>query len=263
MIKVGGSLITDRRQYRTARHRAIDHFARVIVAWRARRRSDVLIILGGGAFGHNVVHRHGLDSGGAHRCSGEVFELTAALYELKVLFARAMQRHGGAAIPLQESGLFASQNGTPELINPGPIEACLAGGYVPLLTGGLMVAPGGGFHAIGSDRMALPIADAFALRRVAVITDRPGVMRGDRVIRRVTAARFDRVLAEISAPTKLDVTGGMRAKFAAAVELARRGVETVIAGGPAIDPAWLDSLFTRRPPGTLVAAAPDQPASST
>src|SRR6185369_5165343 len=87
VLKVGGSLITDRRRYRVARLRAIDRVVRAIGAWRAHARPNVVIVLGGGSFGHNVVHRHGIDFGGAHRSPCEVFELSAALFELKMSFA--------------------------------------------------------------------------------------------------------------------------------------------------------------------------------
>ena len=253
VLKIGGSLITDRRRYRVARPRAIDRMARAIGGWRARAPGDVLIVLGGGSFGHNVVDRHGLDPGGAHRSPCEVFELTAALYELKASFAAAMRRHGVPAMPLQETGLFTSRDEALALANPKPIEACFAAGYVPLVTGGLMVGDRG-LLPVGSDGIALPLLGPFAVRRVVMLTDRPGIMRGDRVVRKVTPQRFDRIMSIIDAPKKLDVTGGMRGKFAAAVELARRGVETVIAGGAEITPAWLESVFSRRPPGTLVVA---------
>ncbi|XXX81456.1 hypothetical protein WMF30_22115 [Sorangium sp. So ce134] len=256
VLKVGGSLITDRRRYRVPRLQAIGRTVRAIRDWRARGGPCVVIVLGGGAFGHNVVHRHGIDFGGEHRSPCELFELTAALYELKVLFARAMQRYELPSLPLQESGLFVDHDGVPELTSAEPLEACFAAGYVPLLTGGLITGSGPGFRPISSDRMALPLCRAFDVRRVAMLTDRPGVMRGGRVIRTLTPQRFEQTLSRIAASTKLDVTGGMRGKVAAAIELARAGVETVIADGTDIDPGALQRIFSRQPPGTLVSARP-------
>jgi isopentenyl phosphate kinase len=214
------------------------------------------VILGGGSFGHNVVHRHRLDPGGAHPAPREAFHLTAALYELKILFADALGRHGAPGMPLQETGLLGERDGTPELVNPGPVETCFAAGFLPLVTGGLIPGPDGRLLPMSSDRIALPFCRPFAIRRVAMVTDRPGVLRAGRVIRRIPLHRADRVMAQIATPTKLDVTGGMRGKLAAAVELAQRGVETVIAGAALDDDAWLDRMFSPRPPGTLVVAAP-------
>jgi isopentenyl phosphate kinase len=254
VLKVGGSLITDRRRYRVPRLRAIDRTVRAIRDWRARGGPGVMIVLGGGAFGHNVVHRHGIDFGGAHRLPCELFELTAALYELKVLFARVMRRHGLPSIPLQESSLFVDHDGIPELTSAEPIEACFAAGYIPLVTGGLISGSGPGFRPISSDRVTLPLCGPFDVQRVAMLTDQPGVMRGNSVIRTITPPRFDRILSWIAAPTKLDVTGGMRGKVAAAIDLARAGVETVIADGTAIDARGLERIFSGQPPGTLVSA---------
>ena len=259
VIKIGGSLITNRDQYRTPLIDGMNKHAQALALWQERYRcknsTPMLLILGGGSYGHHVVQHHRLDSEGVHRRPNEVFELTAALFELKTMFAKAMQQHGLSAMPLQETGLFSCHRGFLRLEYSAPLYACIQSGFIPLITGGLMVEQGGSFLPIGSDRLAIPLASSFHLQRVAVITDQPGILQGGAVIKNVRPHQFDQVFENIRPPTKLDVTGGMRGKYSAAIEMAYLGVETVIAGTPEITPEWLESLFDSSPPGTLVEAA--------
>jgi isopentenyl phosphate kinase len=253
VLKIGGSLLTDRRRYQRPRLRAIHRFAAAVAKWLTPRRRDVVIVLGGGSFGHNVVHKHELDPGGAHRTPAETFELTAALYQLKLLFARAMKRWSVPCMPLQETALFVDRGGMPTLSSACPLEVCFATGYVPLLTGGLIAGEQDSCLRIASsDRIPLSLCSAFDVRRVAMLTDQPGVLLDGRVVPRISQEMFESTMALVPAATKLDFTGGMRGKIAAAFELAHMGVETVIAGGS----ASLESLFSRRPPGTLIVAVP-------
>jgi isopentenyl phosphate kinase len=251
-IKLGGSLITDRRAYRTVRGDALERCARAVACWVTRREAPVIVVLGGGSFGHHVVEQHRLSMDGHHRNPPEVFALTAALFDLKAAFSNCLARHRVASLPLQETGIFRV-NGRP-VTGTGlwAIDACLRGGYVPVLTGGLLVHRGDRFCPVSSDRMFLPLCKHFHIRRVAMFTDQAGVLRRGKVVARITQANRRHVLPHIAVPTRLDVTDGMRGKVDAALELARNGVETVITDGRHLDADVLTAAFGATPSGTLV-----------
>jgi isopentenyl phosphate kinase len=253
-VKIGGSIITDRGTYCTVDQAALESCAHAIACWVRKRQMPLIIVLGGGSFGHNVVDRHGLAMDGCHSRQCEAFELTAALFELKVAFSRQLARRRVASMALQESSVFRIRGSAVTAPGLWAVDACLRGGYVPILTGGLIARRTRQFCPVSSDRVFLPLCHRLPIRRVAMFTDQTGVLRRGRVVRLITRANRRLILPHLEESTRLDVTGGMRGKVEAALDLARHGVETVITDGRHLDVATLAAAFSARPAGTLVAA---------
>jgi isopentenyl phosphate kinase len=259
VLKVGGSILTDRARLRTVDADALRRAAIALAGWLPRAPGPVVLVVGGGSFGHNVMAEHGLSVDGRHARPAEAFELTAALFALKAAVARALADRGVRVMPLQETQLLAWGKDGPRLARPSLIARCLAGGWLPLATGGLVPRRGGLLPVMSSDRVAQAVASAFAVRRYVVLTDRPGLCdplrAGFPLVRRVGADRHGEAVTLVQPPTKLDVNGGMREKLLSVLELAARGVESVIGDGRALEADTLAAFFGDDPPGTRVEAA--------
>lgn len=256
ILKIGGSLSTARGAYRTARPDRIQQLAAALAAWHARYRHRAVVIVGGGSFGHDVAARFGIDPAGGPAPAAGLFELTEALFEVKSLYARALRDHGADAMPLQETFLFAERaahGGKPSLhvSDSRPLNACFASGMLALVTGGVVPADGG-FVARSSDDLVRPLAAALAVRRVVLFTDGPGIVRDGDVVARVAPDEAAALFAHITPPAHVDVTGGMRGKLQAAMEVVADGVEVLIADGRALDAEAIERSFSSGFAGTLL-----------
>lgn len=260
VLKVGGSILTDRERIRTVDADALRQAAAAVAGWLPRAPGPVVLVIGGGSFGHNVVAEHGLSLDGRHARPAEAFELTASLFALKAAVSRALADRGVRVMPLQETLLFEWRKEGSRLARPSALSRCLAGGWLPLVTGGLVPRRNGALSVMSSDRVARAVAGAFPVRRYVVLTDRPGLCdplrAGFPLVRRVGADRHAEAVTLVHPPTKLDVVGGMQEKLLSVLELAAHGVESVIGDGRGLNADSLAAFFGDDPPGTRVEAAP-------
>src|SRR5881628_1073517 len=60
LVKLGGSVLTDKTRLRTARRAAIRRLASELAAVR----QSLVVVHGAGSFGHILAHRHKLNQGG-------------------------------------------------------------------------------------------------------------------------------------------------------------------------------------------------------
>lgn len=260
VLKIGGSILTDRRTYCVVDPASLRRVAEALAGWLPEAPRPVVLILGGGSFGHNVVVEHGLAFDGRHRHPAETFELTARLFELKTAMARELAACGVAAMPLQEAVLFGRRpDGGLRVAQRAVLERCFEGDWLPLVTGGLVPDRGRSFVPVSSDRLVLPLAEAFPVRRYVALTDRPGLCdptaEGWPLVERVRMERCAEILELLRPSQKIDVTRGMEGKLEAILELAAAGVGSVIGDGRGLDAAKLAGYFGDDPPGTSIEAA--------
>lgn len=259
VLKIGGSVLTDRRKYCTIEGASLRRVAEALAGWLPVARFPVILILGGGSFGHNVVLEHELELDGQHGRPAEAFELTARLFELKSALARELAARRTPVMPLQETALFLRRvDGSLVLTAPAVLTQCFELGWLPVLTGGLVADGEKAFAPVSSDRLAIPLAEAFPVWRYVVLTDRPGLcdpnVAGWPLVERVPRDRHAEALTMLRSSSKVDVTGGMRGKLVTILELAAKGVGSVIGDGRSLDAAALTACFGDRPPGTYVEA---------
>jgi isopentenyl phosphate kinase len=260
VLKVGGSILTDRRHYCTLDPDSLRRVAAALAAWLPAAPCSVVLILGGGSFGHNVVLEHEVRFDGRHGRPTELFELTARLFDLKIAVVRELAARGVTAMPLQETAVFLRRlDGSLALSGPVALTRCFESGWLPVLTGGLLPdEESRSFVPVSSDRLALPLADRFPVWRCVMLTDRPGLCDPEAMecppMRRVRRDRHPEALNLLGASSKADVTGAMGGKLRALLELAAAGVESVIGDGRGLDATVLASYFGEDPPGTFIEA---------
>lgn len=155
--------------------------------------------------------------------------------------AGLLHRLGGRALGLSglDDGLLQARIANPELgyvgeitrVNPEPLQAVLAGGYMPLLAPLAMQELDGTEHAggplnINGDTVAGELAWALGAERLIFLTDVPGVMDGNgRVL-----ARLDRRRARLLLGSEV-VKGGMIPKLEACLRALEQSAAADIVDG--------------------------------
>ena len=259
VIKLGGSVITDRFKPYTLNESMTRRFIRRLNDFVANNpQQPLIVVLGGGSYGHTPVHDFGLSSS---RQDAPFFTLTQGLYRLKDEFATLCYDLGFPIELLQSSCLFTARNKQPEHCFVEPLLACFAAGRIPVLTGCPAFDQHGERFIFGSDRIPELLNRMFSCHYCYYVTDKPGIMMSanqhidcvDNNEQRKSA--LDMVYQSKSK----DVTGGMAGKLASIFELADQGLSSVICSATALTSASDHQLLTGTLTGTRICA----PACST
>ena len=232
IIKLGGSVITDKRRESFARVRMIERISREIAKIKAR----MILIHGAGSFGHPIVRKHNLHLGYKNkRQLGALSETKSRLIELDRILMRRLREHGVPAFPFMPSSFMLASRGRIIRADLQPLNTFLELGVVPLLCGDVVPDIGMGFSVISGDQIAIHLAERMKARLVIFGCDVDGVYSADpkknpaaTLIDVVRPSTFKNLLQTAVAPGLPDVTGGMLGKIQESLKLVEKGIDVVI-----------------------------------
>lgn len=238
LLKLGGSLITEKAREETPRHEVIDRLAGEIARAMTRASVHLVVAHGSGSFGHVAARRHGIGQrplsadqlAGASRTQ----ERAAALHQIVVA---ALIAAGARPFSLAPSSCVVAAAGRPVTISEEPLLLALERGLLPVLYGDVVLDREWGASICSTERLFLLLASrlkggGLKIRRALWLGETDGLWDAEgRTVPRVTADSFPSALQAIGAPAGTDVTGGMRHRLETALELARLGIPSLLANG--------------------------------
>lgn len=255
LVKLGGSLITDKGSERRARPEVLARLAGELVAAGPRR---VLLGHGSGSFGHMEAARYGLRDGmrGPEGRRGVVATQRAAA-ELHALVLAALVEAGATPFSLSPSSFLVTASRQPVVVAAEPLERALEQGLLPVTHGDVVMDRQLGACVCSTETALLALAQellkaGIPVREAVWCGDTAGVLDADgETISRIAAD--DPLPGSVGGSGATDVTGGMRHRLETALRLARLGVPSwIIDGGT---PGGLTAaLEGERVRGTRVAA---------
>ncbi len=234
IVKLGGSVITNKTRYRSLRGRDLARLARELA--RAGRR-DLAVVHGAGSFGHVLAKRYNLVAGYRHprqllgfvRVQRDVRALNLAVLD-------ALARAKIPAVALPPSVIARFDDGTLASFDGDPFDHFLRIGFTPVSFGDAVLDARRGFTICSGDDVMLELARRFRPERVVFAADVDGVYTADP--KRVRSAKL---LGEISAETvssidlsaraAADVTGSLEAKILKMAQIARHADDVRIVNG--------------------------------
>jgi len=116
--------------------------------------------------------------------------------------------------------------GTPERVDPGPIRALWAAGYLPVVSP-VANGPLGEAVNVNADEAALGIARAVGATTLVYLSDVDGVRIGDRTAETLTPGETRRRIDDGT------IAGGMALKVRVALEASAAGIPEVVIAGKA------------------------------
>lgn len=260
LVKLGGSLITDKTLPGTVRREVLARLAREIAALASAPPPALLVGHGSGSFGHPVAERHRLDRpvADAEQLAGVAAtqDQAARLHRLVVAeFLAAGARPFGWA---PSTGLVA-RNGRPEAPDVQTLVAALDLGLLPVVYGDVVVDRTRGAAILSTEQLFLALVEPLAahgwrIELVVWLGETAGIWdAAGRVVPCLDRARAAALGGAVGGARGIDVTGGMTHRLETALELADRGVESWIVDGR--EPGRLAAATRGEPgPGTLVCA---------
>ena len=226
-VKLGGSLITDKRKEAIARMDVIVRLAEEI--HRALNvRPDLTLVLGhgSGSFGHVVAERYHVQSG----CSDwrGYAETGAVANRLNRIVTDALLAADVRAVSLQPSASARSRAGKLVLLAMHPVKELLRRGLVPLVYGDVALDDEWGSTIISTEVTFAYLARALHPRRIVLAGEVEGVFSSDPfkdrsayLIPVIEVHRLEQLESALGGSHAVDVTGGMRSKVQMMAQLVR------------------------------------------
>lgn len=250
-IKLGGSLITDKRRERRARPRVIHRLAREIrEALRERPELRILVGHGSGSFGHAAAARTRLHEGIARPEDWWGFaEVALAAAELHMRVRRAFHAAGLPTLSIPPSAVAEAAGGIPIAFETRAFQRAWEAGLIPLTGGDVVFDRERGAAILSTEMVFDALLETLRPTHILLVGEVEGVLAdgpgGHQVIPDLTPERFREIHEAVGGSAGIDVTGGMRAKL----EMALRWVER--------DPTLEVWIFSGRRPGALREALRD------
>lgn len=268
LLKLGGSLVTDKRQETRARTDVIERLASELAeVWPRLRQRGVGLVLGhgSGSFGHVAAKRHGLGSG-AERALRDRPVIGAAdtqneAARLHRLLVDALLVAGVPAWSWAPSTALLARGGRLASGDLRSLERALHLGLLPVVYGDVVLDLELG-ATIASTEAVIDFLVArlsrrgrsgrrrWSIRRLLWFGETAGIYdSAGQTIPTIDKDNLRTVRRQIGEAAGTDVTGGMLLRLRTAGELARRGIESWILDGRR--PGALASALDDRPPSDL------------
>jgi isopentenyl phosphate kinase len=233
LVKLGGSVITDKSRLRTFRPSSCARLAREL-----RTVKDELVLAhGAGSFGHIEAKKHSLHKG--FRSKGQLEHVAAVqrdVRELNLKVLETMIDNGIRAVSIPPAAAATFANGSIGTFDPDPFRKVLDLGLTPVTFGDVVPDESMGFSICSGDLMMEALAREFRPDLVVFCADVDGVFDSDP--KRKRSARLLRELDKNAlkslrrtAPANADVTGSIYGKLDRMLAISRYCEKCMIVNG--------------------------------
>jgi len=260
LVKLGGSLITDKTKPYKARKRVIKRLAREIAEARRERKFKLVLGNGGGSFPHTSAKRYKTAEGIINEQSIKgiaIVHRDAAI--LNQMIVEALLEAGENAISIQPSAILIAKDKRTKLFHVDAILRALKYGMLPVVYGDVIFDDKRGCCIYSTEKILCELAKIFRRRskeRITIIscgiTD--GVYANGKVVKVINRENIEEIKKYLGSSHGVDVTGGMLHKVMTFYELARKfKIESLIINGN-VPNNLKKALIGERVKGTLITA---------
>ena len=242
IIKLGGSVITDKAQPGVVRRESIAELAAAFAAVK----TPAVIVHGAGSLGHPEAKAYGIADGVRKENARGVYVTHEAVSRLNTEVVAALRAEGVEAVSFHPFASALAENGRLVFCGEEQISCLLAAGIVPVLHGDVVCDRKQGGCIVSGDQIVPYLAKALGADKIAIVTATGGVLADGSIIPEITRETVSAV--SFSTADTADVTGGMQGKVEELLSLAESGTPAHI-----IKPEMLSAFLAGKPcGGTLV-----------
>jgi isopentenyl phosphate kinase len=235
VVKLGGSVITRKREVERARPKIL---ARLAAEISGARDCRIVVLHGAGSFGHPGAMKFGLaraplpSQSASHRARGAAIVATE-VRRLHLLVLRALVAAGTSPLSVPIATHARHREGQLVAFDPTPFSQALEGGWVPVSFGDVVPDEHWGASILSADTIAERLVLPLRPERVIFVSDVPGILEGPVHGRRTVVPRLsESVVAALRPdPGAVDVTGGIRGKGETMLRIARAGADAGLISG--------------------------------
>ena len=233
ILKVGGSVITDKNQEMKAR---TDVMNRLAVEIKKADVQNLIIVHGGGSFGHPIAQKYAIKDGFKEEAQRMGFAETHHIMTvLNGLFMDALVWQGIPAVSITPSSCILTEDGRIKCFEDTPLKMLLDMGFLPVLYGDTVLDTKLGFTILSGDQQISTIATRLNAERIIIgvdvdglYDDDPKVRKNAKMFRHLTLEELKELQNKIGKPTSCDVTGGMFGKITELIPAIENGISVSI-----------------------------------
>lgn len=232
LVKLGGSVITDKGRYRTFDHATASRLAAEI----ASSGQKVVLVHGAGSFGHMLAKENRLHLGVTEpsQLIGAA-KVMADVRELDLEMSRCLTENGIPVVPLPPASCAVMKDGALDHLDVAVFRKYLELGMVPLTFGDVVTDATRGLSICSGDQLMTALAQEFRPDKVIFVTDVDGVFTADptqdpeaKLIGTVNQAVLDSLPRT---ERNVDVTGSIFAKIQYMIDMAGLTGECLVLNG--------------------------------
>lgn len=234
LIKLGGSVITDKSQYRT--------FNRAVVARLCHEikesGEDVIIVHGAGSFGHILAKENRLNDG--FEDESQIPALAQVCFDVRELNSMVIKELIDAGIPavsIPPGSCFMMDGRKLRIDNEEVLRGFVDKGVMPVMFGDVVLDRKLGFAICSGDQIMELLAKIFKPRRVIFVSDIDGLY--DRDPKKCPDASLyevvdESIISRIRSETSVaDVTGGVYSKMQTMLRMCSDDRDCILMNGTA------------------------------
>jgi len=234
VLKLGGSVITTKERALAPRLPTIKRLAKEI---SKANISPLILVHGGGSFGHPLAKRYKIKEG--YRCKASQLlgfaETHEAMVSLDKLIVDALINEKIPAVAVSPSSFVMTKSGRIHSFPEEPLTKLLSMGFVPVLFGDAVFDLDRGFTILSGDQLITHLALRFKAERIIVgvdvdglCTSNPKMNKEAKLLTHITLKELPTVLQQISEAKTTDVTGGMPSKVREIVPAVENGISVFL-----------------------------------
>jgi len=259
LVKLGGSLITDKSKPFTPRIDVIKRLAEEIHESREKANINIILGHGGGSFPHAPAKEYRTDLGLIDKESFRgIAKVQDAASRLNRIIVNSLIEVGENAFSVQPSATFLTEEDTIKNWYTEPLSFILNSGMLPVVYGDVAIDVRKGCSIISTEEILNYLARQFNSKRIILAGIVDGVFNKDpnkyedaKFIPEINSKNYKEVREFLGGSAGIDVTGGMITKVDKMFELTKFGVEIEIING--LKEGYLQrALIGERGLGTII-----------
>ncbi len=238
LIKLGGSLITDKQKPYTARLHVIRRLSQEISELRRKNKGMVFIVgHGGGSFPHFPAKEYKTQEGVINKNSIRgIAEVQNAASKLNRIVVEEFIKVGENAVSFSPSSFLVTSNGEIKKAFLSSLIGNLELGILPVVYGDVVFDDRKGCSIVSTEKLlnflAIRLRRNFKSTTIVYCGNTDGVYdKQGKTISRITKAVFEEFRKSIGGSTGVDVTGGMLHKVQEALRVTEKGIPVLIING--------------------------------
>ncbi len=232
LIKLGGSVITDKSEYRKFDEEQTSRLCKEM----ASSGKNVMVVHGAGSFGHVIAKKYSLQKGLEDFSQiPAVVQVQYDVRELSQYVVKELMKAGLPAVSVPPGSCFVMDNGRLIADNDETIKALAHIGIMPVLFGDVVADRSKGFGICSGDQAMEVLAKIFKPDKIVFISDVDGLFTADpksdkdaKLIEDVTNENLGSISSELAVA---DVTGGIRGKIEEMLSMCNYTDECVLLNG--------------------------------
>jgi len=233
LIKIGGSIITDKGKKYSFKKEVMDRLSSEI----KKANREIILIHGAGSFGHILAKKHLLNQGYQNDSQIQGFSDTHAMVQqLNSLVLSSLHYQDIAAVSLPPHAILQLDNHRPLKIDYTIFKEYLNKGFTPVTFGDVVIDATLGFSICSGDLLMQMLAEHFKPEKVIFVFDEDGLYTSNP--KKDTDAKFieKATIHELKNLTTIandhaDVTKGMEGKIEIITNISSLGIDVVLLNG--------------------------------